>query len=224
MEDIILLEKEKSWFDKAKKIWREKGIFGLLRAVFLKLFELLFETNSAIWFKRDLSQPIEEFQAKIPLTFVSDSPQRTLAWFRSFGLSYLVHPKEIETGIEEKHYFFYVHKDDGEIVGGRTVGYGKVYIADFEGIVNFPEGIAFNYNIYVPPAMRGLGIATYLITQSLLFSKQKGYRKVMCHIPKWNQASIKAVTRCGFKKIKYVRFFRLFSFKFTVPSLNKIIK
>ena len=218
------MEKRKRWFDKARRIWREKGIFGLLRTGFLILFQAFFESNSAIWFERDLSQPIKKFEAKIPLTFVSDSPQRGLAWFRSFELSYLVHPKEIQTGIEEKHYFFYVHKNDGEIVGGRWVGYGKVYIGDFEGVVNFPEGIAFNYNVYVPPAMRGLGIASYLISCSILFLKHKGYKKVMCHIPKWNKASIKAVTRCGFKEIKYVRFFRLFSFKFTVPSLNKIIK
>ncbi|MCJ7508818.1 MAG: GNAT family N-acetyltransferase [candidate division Zixibacteria bacterium] len=223
MENKIV-EKEMSWFEKAKKIYQDKGIFALLVAGWGKLFKSIFDANSAIWFERELSQPIQKCEAKTPLNFVSDSPQEMIAWLKSSGQEGLIHPKEIETGIEEKHYFPYVEKKDGIIAGGAKVGYNRVYIVDYGRIVDFPEGMAFWYDTYVPVAMRGLGIATYLIISSLVFLKEKGYRKVLCHIPKWNKASIKAFERCGFKKIGYVRFLKVFGFKFTLPNLSKIIK
>ncbi|MDP3024013.1 MAG: GNAT family N-acetyltransferase [candidate division Zixibacteria bacterium] len=223
MENEIT-KQEPSWLKRARQIYWQRGVLALFWAGVVKILKSAFDTNSAIWFERDLSQPIEESQARIPLTFVRDSPQKTLAWLRSFGHPGLVHPKEIETGIKEKHYFFHVRRDGGEIVGAQKVGYGKVYIVDFGKTVHFSQGTAFSYDAYVPPKLRGLGIATYLITQSLLFLKERGYKKVLGHIPRWNQASIKAVKRCGFTVIGYVRFFKVFGFKFTLPNLDKVIR
>lgn len=219
-----LIEKDLSWLEKAKRIYRDKGILSLFGAGLVKLWRIIFETNSAIWFEKDLTRPIEKIEAKIPLAFVSDSPEKMITWLLSFNQPGLIHPQEIRTGIKEKHHFFYVQASDGQIVGGSKVGYNEVYIVDFEKIVIFPAKTAFWYDTYVLPQKRGLGIATFLICSSLALLKQEGYEKVMCHIPKWNNASIKAFERCGFKRVGYVRFLKLFGFKFTLPDLSKIIR
>jgi ribosomal protein S18 acetylase RimI-like enzyme len=218
------LRKGESLIDKARRVYKEKGALGLFWSGLVRIYEISFDTNSAIWFTRDLEQTIEQFEARIPLFLVSDDPQGMIEWLRGFGRSGLVNPREIEIGLREKHYFPYVRRNDGQIVGGSKIGYGKVYIVDFGRIIDFPEGTAFWYNTYVSPANRGLGIASHLITSCLFFLKEKGFRRVMCHIPKWNKSSIKAFTRCGFKVTRYVRFLRIFNFKFTAPGLNKMIR
>jgi len=197
---------------KAKTIYRNDGILPLIGRIIKKSFFLLFEMNRAGWFERGLSTPVNRYDPRVLLKADLSSKDETLQWIENQSIPWANNPREDAVGLEQGHYFPNV-KYQGKIVGYMKIGYGKVYIQDFKKDILPGEGVAFVYDSYVLPNYRGLGIAPFLMTGVMVFLKKNGFKKVMCHIPPWNHASISFFTKCGFKKTKSIAYFKIFGMK-----------
>ena len=99
---------------------------------------------------------------------------------------------------------------NGKKVGCIKIGFKNVYISDYDKIIKLPNKMAFIYDTYVLEDQRKKGVAKYLITHAIKFLKAHKYTKVRCHIPPWNKASISAYEKIGFRKISYIRYFKIF--------------
>lgn len=174
-----------------------------------RILRFIFTTNSAIWFEKDLTEPLSDYQAKLPVEIDITSTRQTIEWLKSQNQRWIVHPQEISTALKYNHCWPSVCTN-GKIIGCIKIGFGNVYIADHNSVIELPEKIAIIYDTYVLQEQRGKGVAKYLITQAAKFLKAKGYTKVKCHIPPWNKASIRAYEKIGFKKVSYIRYFRIF--------------
>ena len=168
----------------------------------------IFSTTSAIWFKKDLTKKFKETKTKLPVEFDFDSTSQSIDWLKKQKIGWLVNSKEINTALECNHFWPSVKIND-EIIGCIKIGFKKVYIADYNELMEFPDKMAFIYDTFVLKEYRGKGVGRYLISQAAINLKSRDYISLGCHIPPWNKASIKAFEKNGFKKIKYVRNFKV---------------
>lgn len=206
--NVQAVSKLEEYLSKIKKAYRTGGIFLVLKGGFKKSFEM----NKAYWFERDLSLPIPKFNAKIPLEVNIQAKDETFEWLKKEDRVWMLDPQEIKVALEQGHFLSNI-KYKGQIIGSIKVGFGKVFILDFKKNIYFPDKVAFHTDVYVVPEYRGLGVTPYLMTEVMRFLKDKGFVKIRCHIPPWNVASIKSHTKIGFKKIRYIRFFRIFGLR-----------
>jgi ribosomal protein S18 acetylase RimI-like enzyme len=174
-----------------------------------RILRFIFTTNSAIWFEKDLTEELADYQAKLPVEIDLTSISETIEWLKSQKQSWVVHPQEIATALEYNHCWPSI-RTSGKIIGCIKIGFRNVYIVDYNRVIELPERMAFIYDTYVLQEQRGKGVAKHLITQAIKFLKAQGYTKVRCHIPPWNKASISAYEKIGFKKFSYIRYFRIF--------------
>jgi len=197
---------------KFNKAYKEGGIPIVLIRIIKKCFEISFKINNAIWFERDLSMKINEVQIKryLDLSVIFNSFNETVSWITQTLRE--APGKEIEVARLQNHYFQTL-RYNGQIIGYIKVGFKEVYINDFEGIIQFPENVAFIYDTFISPPFRGNRLASYFIKELMIYLKNLGFKKIRCHIPLWNIASIKTYERCGFRKIKRIWFLKLFGIK-----------
>ena len=174
-----------------------------------RILSFIFTTNRAIWFEKDLTKELKEHQAKIPVEIDITSTRQTIEWLKSQKQSWLVHPKEIAAALEYNHCWPSI-RINGQIIRCMKIGFGNVYIADYDKVIKFPEKMAFIYDTYILQEYRRKGVAKYLITHAIKFRKAHKYTKVRCHIPPWNKASISAYEKIGFRKISYIRYVKIF--------------
>jgi len=109
--------------------------------------------------------------------------------------------KKIDTTRKENHIIASIHYQK-KIIGYIKLGFNKVFIQDFQKVINFSPEKAFIYDTYVLPEVRGLGVAPYLITESMKYIKNRGFDQLLCHIPVWNKALINAYKKVGFESVK----------------------
>ena len=189
--------------------WQAEGLLGLLRA----LGRHCYRGNSAVWFERDLSAAIPEAPARIPVQVVMDQPQRTLAWLR--GQSH--EAEELDLAEREGHLLVHaLHQD--QIVGWLKTGYPRVYVTDYRQIVELPDGVAMLYDSYVTPEFRGQRILGEMVTEAMRELRRRGLRRMLCHIPEWNQASTKAYRRCAFEPFGRVSYRRVLGLSLFLPA------
>ena len=200
---------EQSYLEKMKNIYKNQGLKILLKQIMKKMLSPIFITNSAIWFERDLTEELTDYQLKFPVEFDTSSIDKTIKWLKNQKESWVVNQEEITTAYKYNHCWPFV-SINGKIVGCIKIGFDNVYILDYKQVIKFPEKIAFIYDTFVLEEQRGKGIGKYLINQAINFLKSQGYTKVRCHIPPWNKISISVYEKMGFKKISYIRFFRIF--------------
>jgi ribosomal protein S18 acetylase RimI-like enzyme len=185
-----------------------------------KIKRFIFTTNSAIWFEQDLTKELTEYQVKIPIEFDTSSTNQTIEWLKRQEQSWLVHPKEISVALEYNHFWPSV-RANGKIIGCVKIGFGNVYIADYDKVIELPEKMAFIYDTYILPEQRGKGVAKYLKSQVLKFLKAKGFNKVGSHVPPWNKAMISINEKMGIKKVSYIRYFKIFGISIRIASHSK---
>ena len=119
---------------------------------------------------------------------------------------------ELSVGLEENHFFPPI-EHGGKVIGYIKVGRGKIYINDFKKIIAFPADVAFIYDTFILDEYRGKNIAPFCVSEIMRFLKENKFRIVGCHIPKWNSSSISTYEKVGFKKKKYIRYFKFFNQK-----------
>jgi ribosomal protein S18 acetylase RimI-like enzyme len=199
---------EQSYLDKIKIIYKDQGLKILLKQIMKNMLSLIFITNNAIWFEKDLTEDSVDFQPKIPVELEINSINQTIMWLKSQKQSWLVNQKEIATACKYNHCWPSV-RSNRKIIGCIKIGFDNVFIVDYKQVIRFPDKMAFIYDTFVLEEQRGKGVGKYLILQAIKFLKSQGYTKVRCHIPPWNKISIGVYEKMGFKKIGYIRFFRI---------------
>jgi len=192
---------------KVKKAYKSGGVSLLLKRSFRKTSQTIFRTNNAYWYAKDLTLPIPDIEPKIPAEIDWDF-SNTVEWIKTNTVFSYAEEREIETAIKQNHYYPNV-RYQGNIIGYIKVGYGEVYVMDFDKIVRFQNGTAYIYDVLTLPDFRGQGIAPFLVTEVMRFLKQRGYKRLLCHIPEWNTASASSFTKCSFERIKRIRYCKI---------------
>ncbi|MEN6321068.1 MAG: GNAT family N-acetyltransferase [Syntrophaceae bacterium] len=199
---------EKFRMNKMREYWRAaKERFGILKAG-SDIIKLLFDTSSTYWAARDLSEDLPEVHAKIPIEFDLSTTTDTLDCIKSFKERWMNNPKELEIGLNENHYFSNA-KSDGKIVAILKTGINKVYIDDYGKVLSIPPKVAFAYHIYVAPEFRKLNISDAVFVKLMRELKDRGFKKVIGYYAPWNIRSMNLTTKIGFKKIAYIRYFKI---------------
>jgi len=196
---------------KAQEIYKNEGALSLSKRGIKKAVRYIFETNSAYWLEKELSQEILPIQAQIPLEMDFHSAQQTIEWMKTNAEPWVFNPREIAVGLKEGHLFACARYQE-EIIACVKVGLGKVYIQDYRKITDITKDSAFIYDTYVLPEFRRQGVAKYMVAEITRFLKNKGIRKLGCHIPPWNTASLNTYIHLGFKRVRYTRHLRIFGF------------
>jgi len=200
---------KQSYLNKMKDVYEKQGLKILVKQMLKKILSPIIITNSAIWFERDLTEELLDYQLDFPVEFETNSIDKTINWLKSQKESWVINQKEITIAYSYNHYWPFV-SINGKILGCIKIGLDNVYITDYKQVVKFPKKMAFIYDTFILEAHRGKGIGKFLIAQAIKFLKSRGYIKVRCHIPAWNKISISVYEKMGFRKINYIRFFRIF--------------
>lgn len=206
---------------KAERIFKKDKIKGLLSKIILKIRSVLYSTNSAIWFKKNLEENLKPLTSDINVQ-VDFHNKNIIQWLHDNHNKYqwIYVPKEIKSADTNQHLFATLIYNK-TIIGYIKTGINKVYILDFDEDVLLPPDVAFIYDTFILPEYRGKNIIPFTIVKVISFLKQRGIKEVFCHIPKWNTASRRAFEKVGFKAIAYIRFWRAFKFKFLIKDIYR---
>lgn len=203
--------------NKAAEIYKEDGARGVFLKGIKKGLRPFFETNSAFWFERGLAQELPRLTAKIPAAAELFSADDTIKWIKNDCESWMLNQKELKCGLSENHLFPHL-KCDNRIVGYAKIGLGRVYIQDFRKIIALPANFAFIYDTYIVPEYRGRDLAPFLISEVMSYLKSRGVKRIGCHIPGRNTASLGSYAKLGFKRINHIRYFRILGIKLFTSS------
>ncbi|MFA5362076.1 MAG: GNAT family N-acetyltransferase [Candidatus Omnitrophota bacterium] len=209
---------------KFENIRKESGIWTAMKRAAGKVIRPVIETNSAFWFEKELTGRLPEIPIKLQLEIDFSSREETIGWLKKQHEPWMYNEHEIKTAREKKHCFPSV-KYLGKIIGYAKAGTGKVYIEDYRQEISLPREKGFIYDLYVDKKFRGKGIAAYLMNELMAELKKQGVKKIGCHIPGWNNASAAVFEKLGFKKIKYVRHFRVLKrFRFNITKTGLLCR
>ena len=173
------------------------------------LKRFVYERSRAYWYEKDLREGWVMPNVGVPVRIDIHDTEGTLSWLRSFSEPWMYNKTEIDVGLIEKHYFANAQLD-GRIIGYTKVGIGRVYIYDFGRCLTLPEDVSFLYHVYVAKEFRKNNIAQALITAIMSDLVHREYRKMFCHIAKWNVPSIRLFEGLGFRRVADIRFHRFF--------------
>ena len=198
----------KKFAGRIRTAYADHGLLGIVPAAIARGARMAYRANQAWWFQRDLSKPIAESRPAIDLAFQHKNPHATIKWMQLLNKPSIVHPTELAVAEKQGHYLVNI-RHEGKIIGYVKVGFGQVYVQDFERVVAFKPGEAFIYDTFVLPEFRCRGVASAAIESCMRLLAREGYQKLYCHIPLWNAASIKAYLRAGFKRVCRIRYRRI---------------
>lgn len=207
---------------KIKRAYQEKGISGVLRRSLQRCTRVLFETNDAIWFNRDLNEDVLSVDSDIQLKVTINNFKETYDWISQMQTHWMLNANEFNTALQQGHFWANI-KHENNIIGYIKLGYNNVYIVDYNMAIHFPPKVAFIYDTYVLPELRGHKVASYFINEVADYLKNDGYCTLMCHIPRWNIASIKSYERIGFKRMGKIRYLKIFGFSYLTANPLKMV-
>jgi len=193
--------------------WGKKRISGLITRMVRKIKYLIFRTTSSLWFEKMLEEPDEPVLPAInaEVEFLDEEGGILIKWLKENRnlFPWIYFEGEVEVARENRH-IFAVIRHAGTIVGYIKIGVNRTYIHDFDKIVHFPAGTAFIYDTFILPLYRGKNLALFALGQTVDYLKERHFKKVWCHIEKWNQPSLRLYRKKGFKEIGRIRFSRIF--------------
>lgn len=186
---------------KAKEIVHKEGTTALLSKALRRLKKLFWDTNCSVWFERDLTQAITHFSPEIDVSieFLVKDKKKLVNWLESKHKEYpwIFFVEEIEAANRNEHIFVTLTQHN-RIVGYVKVGINQVYINDFNTEVSFPPNAAFIYDTFVLPNLRGKRLALFALNETMKYLDEHKYKRLLCHIEKWNVPSIKTFENAGF--------------------------
>lgn len=207
-------------YSKIKQNYLEGGILQVLNKSIKKMSYLLYHTNNAYWFRKDLRGGIENFDCDRDIYVDFDNPEETIEYIKNYGYYY---PMEIMIGLKEGHLYTSLKYKD-KIIGYNKTGYSKVYIEDFKKVYQFPDGIAYTYDIFIDPYYRNRGYGLFLLTEVCKHLRHKGFKSIWAHIPPWNKASEAMHQKLGFEKQKMISYFWIAGISFITINPVKFIQ
>jgi RimJ/RimL family protein N-acetyltransferase len=190
-----------SKFTKAWRILKEEGIVSLLKA----MRGYKYYCHRSIWF----CIPLDDKLHVIPPSFDGwldfDNPQRVLSWIERQAIPGTNDRAEIAKMKERNHLFVGIMNRD-EIVGYVKLGWQNVYVMDYGGDLELPDGDYFIIDIYVSPEMRGHGGAPFALTAAAAAMKQRGFKRCVLHVRTDKLPMFKAGAKAGVTKIGKVTY------------------
>lgn len=213
--------RKKRYLQKLSTIYNEHGLWQVIKRGSKKGVSFIFETNSAIWHVKALSDRAIEIEPAIQLSLEFTDFNETLEWIKRQNVQWMINEKETLYAVNEGHYWPSIRHQE-KIIGYLKVGFGKVYIRDYEASFEFPRNTAYIYDTFVSSRFRKKGVATYFISETCNFLKEEGFEKVVCHIPAWNTASLKAYSHAGFRRIKTIRWIKILGLKVLTSNPVKL--
>jgi ribosomal protein S18 acetylase RimI-like enzyme len=195
--------------EKALHTYRDEGPRMLLRNIRRRIWNY----QKAVWLVRDLSVVLPRNETSLPVEIDFSHPEETIDWLVKQNIAGTAEPRELEVARRYKH-LLPLAKMEGETVGYLKIGFEKVYILDFRREFDFPSGVAFIYDSYIAPRLRGKNLAPFLADRTSELMKEKGYTQIYCHIRVKNLASIKAYQKCGFEPVKVISWFSILGLSF----------
>lgn len=189
---------------------RHDGVVNFWAKAATRLWETALVTNSANWYCAELSERPREVPETAGLEVDFCAMEEVLAWLQEIRTQFrwVWVDAELDAAREYGHVFPLVRSGQDR-VGYIKVGWSRAYVTDFGRRITIPPRSAFVYDTFVHPRFRGKGIATFLIARTLGWLSQRDVRFLWCHIPTWNHASISAFAKCGFARVKHVRYARV---------------
>jgi GNAT superfamily N-acetyltransferase len=185
----------------------EGGWAAVAGGALRRIRHIVYHGNRATWYEKRLdAEP--GWEIPLGLEIRDDRLEELLDWLKAGDRDYMYVEEEIRCAREFDHVFLSV-RFQGRLVGYIKIAFGCVYVLDFKKRMPLPDGMAFFFDMYVLPELRGRGIATSVLRQAMRTAKERGCRAVRCHIPDWNTPSRRAVTTLGFEPIGVGRYRRV---------------
>lgn len=203
-----------NYLQKSADILKAEGLSAFLRKALKKTANTIFTTNTAIWFQKDLNDDTYPCKADIPIEISFSSQDRIVLWLRNNcdSFPWICCERETEVGQSENHiYPFALY--NGKIIGYFKIALRRVYIRDYDMVIQLPEGTAFIYDTFTLPEYRGKKIGHSLLVAITKHLKSRNYRRLWCHIPEWNKASLNLYQKAGFETVSFIRYVRLLNLK-----------
>lgn len=175
-----------------------------LQKAFLKMKRAVYKSTCSTWYERSIEGTLESFEPNIDINiqreFLEEDKSELINWLEmnKSKFPWIYFPKEIECANKNNH-IFYIIKYENQIVGFSKVGVNGTYIHDFDKTLQLKEDTFLIYDIFIDPSMGGKGLAVFAVKDIFMHLKDKGYKRVIVHIEKWNKASIKTATKSGLK-------------------------
>jgi len=189
-----------------------KGLGGVFRKGWQKTRQFMFYSTCSIWYERSLDDPISRFTPGLDLEpgFLAHDKGELIEWLKQHQnrFPWIFSNKEIESALINKHIFF-ILKHKHSIIGYVKIGVGPTYIHDFDKTVVFEPGAAFIYDTFILPEYRGMNLALFAVNEVARFCKERNFKKMICHIEKWNIPSVKTFKKAGFQAVDSIRFIRV---------------
>lgn len=214
---INIIEKIKSEFNK-------NGLKGIVLKTLNKTKYFLFYTTSSIWYELKLDDSVADFTPvlDVQIEFMVHDKSKLIMWLVEYNdkFPWIFFDKEIESALADKHIFMAIQYKK-HIIGYIKIGVGPTYIRDFDRTVVFEPGTAFICDTFILPDYRGKGLALFSLNKVARYCMVQGFKRILCHIEKWNKPSMKTFSRAGFREIDSIRYTRIAFLSFYVRSKFK---
>ena len=189
-----------------------------------KLRRKAYKTNRACWYCKNLKEGGTRFLKVNPeLRFEFYKFSETVQWIREIQdkFPWILKKKEIHTSDIYNHYYSNL-KTDGELIGFIKIGIDHVYVEDYESEISLADDEVFIYDTFILPEYRKRYLGSIMLQCALNELERIGVSYVFCHIPGWNEASIRLYRSLGFRPVVHVRYLRLLRFRFFSKNLDKV--
>lgn len=205
---------------------KHKGVSVVLRKGLHKTRRFLFYSMNFMVHAHILEDPLPMFLPELDLetNFLMHDKSELINWLKENKSKFygIYIEKEIESAIDNKHYFF-ILKNKNDIIGYVKVGVGPTYIHDFRKTVVFENGKAFIYDYFILPEYRGEKLALFAINEVLKYFKVKGFKKIFGHIPTPNKSSARAIRKTNSHFVGSIRLIRIATVSFYLKNGNRPI-
>lgn len=179
-----------------RRLWMKQGFTGVLRA----LGRRLYDRHKSVWFELDLEEAPEVIVPRFDGRMDFDHPDRTIEYIRKRNEPGTNDPVEIGSMNERGHLFVSVM--DGEnIIGFVKVGWGTVYVLDFQSDIQVLPGDFFVIDIFIDPEARGLGAGPFLVSAASREMKKRGFKRGVMHVRDDKIPMLKTCARTGYREI-----------------------
>ncbi len=204
----------------AKKVSLElkrNGISGVLRKGWHKMCRFLFYSSCSSWYELKLDDSLPKCNARLDFQteFLKQDKSELIRWLKYYSdrFPWIYCQKEMEFATANEHTFF-VMRQNKKIIGYVKIGIGPTYIHDFDSHVVFEPQTAFVYDTFILPDYRGMHLTVFALGKVAGHFREHGFKRILCHIEKWNTPSVKAFTQAGFKGIGSIRYIRVANISF----------
>lgn len=203
---------------KAHRIIRNRGISGLFKAARSKIYY----SHHSIWFARELDESLETIRPRFAGRLDFGRPDEIRAWISEMNIPGTNDTREISDMLDKGHYFVGIMNGQ-ELIGYIKIGWGAVYILDYDIELAMPPDTYFYIDIFVHPGARGLGAGPFLVSSSAIEMKKRGFIGGIMHVRTNKTAMLRTCATAGFKEFGHVNYRSMMGLEIFRPHPSVLI-